>query len=67
MRLEEFLRRVAAREGADVDEARLFEPIAEHVRAVLATLATAVDSKEWFDVLVELPEDYHRLIPPRLR
>jgi uncharacterized protein (DUF2267 family) len=64
MPIEEFLARVAVREGADVDEAGLFEEIAEHVRAVLATLAGAVSIKEWFDVIVELPEEYHGLIPP---
>ena len=57
MPLEEFLRRVAAREGADADEADLYEEIAEHARAVFATLAEAVSIKEWFDVIVELPED----------
>lgn len=66
MPLEEFLRRVAAREGADADEADLYEEIAEHARAVFATLAEAVSIKEWFDVIVELPEEYHGLFPPRL-
>jgi uncharacterized protein (DUF2267 family) len=63
MPLTEFLRRVAAREGADVAEAELFDEIAGHVRAVFATLAEAVSSKEWFDVTVELPEEYRGLIP----
>lgn len=63
MPLMEFLRRVAAREGADVAEAELFDEIAGHVRAVFATLAEAVSSKEWFDVTVELPEEYRGLIP----
>jgi len=66
MPLEEFLRRVAAREGADADEADLYEEIAEHARAVFATLAEAVSIKEWYDVIVELPEEYHGLFPPRL-
>ena len=65
MPLTEFLRRVAAREGADVAEAELFDEIAGHVRAVFATLAEAVSSKEWFDVTVELPEEYRGLIPAR--
>jgi uncharacterized protein (DUF2267 family) len=65
MALEEFLRRVATREGADADEADLYEEIAEHARAVFATLAEAVSIKEWFDVIVELPEEYHGLFPPR--
>ena len=49
----------------DVAEANLFEEIAGHVRAVLATLAEAISSKDWFDVTVELPEDYGGLIPAR--
>jgi len=65
MPLEEFLRRVATREGADADAADLYEEIAEHARAVFATLAEAVSIKEWFDVIVELPEEYHGLFPPR--
>lgn len=61
--LEEFLRRVAAREGADVDEAGLADRISVHVRAVLATLAEAVSDKEWFDVTAELPAEYSSVIP----
>lgn len=64
MALEEFLRRVAAREGADVDEAGLRGRISGHVRAVLATLAEAVSDKEWFDVTAELPAEYSSVIPP---
>lgn len=64
MPLEEFLRRVAAREGADVDEVGLVDRISEHVRAVFATLAEAVSSKEWFDVTAELPAEYGSVIPP---
>ena len=63
MPLEEFLRRVARREGADADEVALFEVIFEHVRAVFATLAEAVTTEEWFDITVELPEEYRGLIP----
>jgi uncharacterized protein (DUF2267 family) len=63
--LEEFLRRVAQREGADVDEAGLYTGTYEHVRAVFATLAEAVGPDEWYDVTVELPADYHGLIPAR--
>jgi uncharacterized protein (DUF2267 family) len=65
MPLEEFLQRVAMREGADVDEVGLLEEIFEHARAVFATLAEAVSAEEWFDVTVELPEDYRGLIPAR--
>jgi uncharacterized protein (DUF2267 family) len=64
MPLEEFLRRVAAREGADVDEVGLVYRISEDVRAVFATLAEAVSSKEWFDVTAELPAEYSSVIPP---
>lgn len=64
MPLAEFLRRVAAREDALVDEAGLFDEIARHARAVFATLAEAVSPKEWFDIVAELPREYSRLIPP---
>lgn len=65
MPLEEFLHRVAVREGTSVDEAGLWDQIFEHVRAVFATLAEAVSPEEWFDVTAELPYDYHSLIPTR--
>jgi uncharacterized protein (DUF2267 family) len=65
MPLEEFLRRVAVREGAGAGEADLFTEVARHARAVFATLAEAVTPKEWFDVMVELPEEYSALIPAR--
>ncbi|HLH59219.1 MAG TPA: DUF2267 domain-containing protein, partial [Streptosporangiaceae bacterium] len=65
MTLEEFLWRVAEREGAGVDEADLYTETYEHVRAVFATLAEAVGPDEWHDVTVELPADYHGLIPAR--
>lgn len=63
MPLEEFLQRTAAREGANLDEAGLFEYEFEHVRAVFATLAEAVGTKEWFDVTAELSEEYRGVIP----
>jgi uncharacterized protein (DUF2267 family) len=62
---EEFLRRVAAREGAGLDAPGLYDHIARHVRLVLATLAEAMSSNEWLDVVVQLPEDYRGLIPAR--
>jgi uncharacterized protein (DUF2267 family) len=65
MPLEEFLQRVAMQEGADVDEVDLLDEIFEHARAVFAALAEAVSTKEWFDVIVELPEEYRGLIPTR--
>ena len=61
----EFLRRVAAREGADAGQVSLADEVSGHVRAVFATLAEAVSNQEWFDVLVELPADYQGLIPAR--
>ena len=63
MPLDEFLRRVAVREGADEDEAGLRERTFEHVRAVFATLAEAVSPEEWFDLTAELPAEYHGLVP----
>ena len=68
MSLEDFLRQVAAREGAGTgeeaqDEATLFSQVFEHARAVFATLSEAVSRKEWFDIVVELPEDYRPLMP----
>ncbi len=65
MPLEEFLQRLARREGTDVDEDGLFSEIFEDARAVFATLAEAVGAKEWLDVVVELPEDSRGLIPAR--
>lgn len=66
MPLERFLRRVALREGADVDDAELFDVVFGHVRAVFATLAEAVSTREWFDVIAELPEDYRGVLPALL-
>lgn len=53
----EFLRRVAEREAVAPDVA------VRHVRAVLATVRDAVSPEEFADVQVELPADYHRLLP----
>jgi uncharacterized protein (DUF2267 family) len=52
MSLDEFVRRIAEREGVVPGEAH------EHARAVLATLREAVSRKEWLDVLAQLPEEY---------
>ena len=52
MRLDEFVRRVAEREGVDLDEAR------EHARAVFETLRDAVGEREFLDVTAQLPEEY---------
>jgi uncharacterized protein (DUF2267 family) len=61
---DDFVRRVAAREGGVAPE------IAErHVRAVFATLARAVRAGELADVVAQLSKDYRRLLaaakPPR--
>jgi uncharacterized protein (DUF2267 family) len=63
MSLEDFLRQVAARERAGTDEEALFSQVFEHARAVFGTLSEAVSRKEWFDIVVELPEDHRPLMP----
>jgi uncharacterized protein (DUF2267 family) len=59
--VDEFLRRVAAREGVDV-------PAAErHARAVFVALRRALAPDEWDDVVAELPDDFGSLlsdVPP---
>jgi uncharacterized protein (DUF2267 family) len=52
MSLEEFLRRVAEREGVDLPRARA------HARAVFHVLREAVGDDEFFDVTAELPGRY---------
>jgi uncharacterized protein (DUF2267 family) len=52
MSLDEFLSRIAAREGADAVTAR------QHASAVLATVRDAVTDKEFHDVISELPRSY---------
>jgi uncharacterized protein (DUF2267 family) len=56
MPAEEFVRRVAQREGATVDAAR------GHIEAVLAALRDTVP-EEFYDIAVELPGDYDSLLP----
>jgi uncharacterized protein (DUF2267 family) len=59
MSFDEFLRRVAEREGGDT------EPLTDaraHSRAVLATLREAVGDSEFFDVTDQLPHEYDVLI-----
>jgi uncharacterized protein (DUF2267 family) len=65
MPLEDFLRQVAEKEGADLGEAGLFAEIARHTRAVFATLAEAVSNKEWFDATMKLPDEYRAIVPAR--
>jgi uncharacterized protein (DUF2267 family) len=54
--LEEFMRRVGEREGADVAEAQ------EHVRAVLAALGQTISQKELHDIASELPKGFAALL-----
>ncbi|MBZ0155818.1 MAG: DUF2267 domain-containing protein [Alphaproteobacteria bacterium] len=54
--LEEFLRRIAEREGVSRGEAE------RHARAVLSVLTEAIAEKELDDVLAELPEDLRSFV-----
>ncbi|MDX6701945.1 MAG: hypothetical protein QOF26_2171 [Baekduia sp.] len=54
---DEFLRRVAQRAGVDVGDAR------RHAAAVLDALSRAVSTKEWDDLVAELPSDFAPLLP----
>jgi uncharacterized protein (DUF2267 family) len=54
--VDEFLRRVAEREGVDVETAE------RHARAVFAALGRAVSGDEIADVADELPQDFEPLI-----
>jgi uncharacterized protein (DUF2267 family) len=55
--VDEFVRRVAEREGVDVDTAE------RDVRAVLDALARAVSPGEFEDTVAELPREFVRLLP----
>jgi uncharacterized protein (DUF2267 family) len=55
--LDEFLRRVAQREGVDPGTA------AAHASAVFLALWRAVSGKEFDDMMAELPREYDRLLP----
>jgi uncharacterized protein (DUF2267 family) len=55
MSLDDFVRRVAEREGTSLEAAR------EHVAAVLATLRKLLPDAEWRDVTAQLPRDYEAL------
>jgi uncharacterized protein (DUF2267 family) len=52
MKLDDFVRRVAEREGIALDTAF------EHVRAVLSTLRDALGEREFLDVTSQLPAEY---------
>jgi uncharacterized protein (DUF2267 family) len=55
MSLDEFVDRVATREGVPVLVAR------EHTAAVLATFGEVLPDAEWRDVWAQLPSDYKTL------
>jgi uncharacterized protein (DUF2267 family) len=55
MRLEQFLRRVAEREGVGLADA------ARHTRAVFGVLRETV-GEDFRDVTVQLPDDYVRVL-----
>jgi uncharacterized protein (DUF2267 family) len=55
--VDEFLRRIAAREGVDVATAR------RHAEAVFSALARAVSYDEFADLTAELPKDFVALLP----
>jgi uncharacterized protein (DUF2267 family) len=55
MSLDDFVRRIAEREGVTPTEAR------EHARAVFATLREAVGEEEFRDVSAQLPLEYAAL------
>ena len=55
--VDEFLRRVAEREGVDLLTAQ------QHARAVFDALQRAVDAEELADMSAELPQDYRPLLP----
>jgi uncharacterized protein (DUF2267 family) len=56
MPLDEFLRRIAEREGVALDVA------ADHARAVFGTLREAVSEQEISDLLAQLPSDYEPVL-----
>jgi uncharacterized protein (DUF2267 family) len=56
MSLDEFVDRVAEREGVTPDAAR------DPARAVFATLREALSDKEFSDTVVQLPDDYSALL-----
>jgi uncharacterized protein (DUF2267 family) len=55
MSLDDFVRRVAEREGSSPGAAR------EHVAAVVATLRELLPEADWLDVAAQLPREYEAL------
>jgi uncharacterized protein (DUF2267 family) len=58
MGFEDFVRRVAEREGVEASQARA------HTRAVILTLREAIGDEEFFDVTVQLPDEYVAALAP---
>jgi uncharacterized protein (DUF2267 family) len=56
--LDEFLRRVAEREGTNIVSAE------RHVRAVFAVLRLTTAPDDFRDILAELPKEFRRLLEP---
>jgi uncharacterized protein (DUF2267 family) len=56
MSIDEFIARVAEREGVTDDAAR------DHVQAVFTTLREVIPDKEWSDLLAELPRAYAEVL-----
>ena len=56
IRLDDFVRRVAEREGISLDRAL------EHVSAVLRAVREAVGEQEFLDVTAQLPAEYEALV-----
>jgi uncharacterized protein (DUF2267 family) len=56
MSLDDFVARIADREGVSWEEAL------EHARAVFTTLREALPDKEWSDMLDELPSGYQEAL-----
>ena len=52
MSLDEFVVRVAEREGVSIEQAL------DHAQTVFATLREAIRDKEWSDLPAELPRGY---------
>jgi uncharacterized protein (DUF2267 family) len=57
--LEEFVQEIADLEGVDADTAR------RHARAVFSTLRTVIGTKEYGDMLAQVPSEYAVLLGPR--
>lgn len=55
--IDEFLRRVAEREGVDIETAE------RHAAAVFIALQRAVSPQEFADLIVELPKEFAPLLP----